>query len=722
MLKGYLQRFTNRLKMTSVYRELINNYFVLAFALLLFAIATNHWIAFPFVIIYCFYCYRQNREVFFIILVILLVFIVHFLFIKVNYFFKETNEVKGTIVAIEQKEEYNKLIVRDHYYKKIIYDYDLHSLKPGDEVYAKGISLEASGQRIENGYDYCKYLRNQKIDQVLLSEEIKITGNQFHLARIGFTLNQYLSHFPEKTQAFIKAIIVGDDSQFTEEFTNGMQTNGISHLFAVSGLHIGLLVMIIKKILDFFNVSNRVITIITLIFLAMYLIVTNFSASILRACLLYFGSLINKKGKFGLKSIDIISIIFIILLLFNPYYIYNFSFILSFLMAFIIILVSPLLKKYQNSWQILIISAIAVIITFPIIINFNYQINLLSPFLNVVYIAVFSSIILPFTLLVFILPFLSGVYQYLLVAFEKLVVLSGKYVNIRVFFPHFKSWQMIIYYLFVIGIIYCFKKICFRKSIICLFFLFMISLKVFPLLNIKGEVSFLDLANGEAILVHTPFSECTALIDTGEGQNEEVTKFLLSKGITKLDYLILTHNHSDHNGEARNILKNLKVEKIVTSTFDTSVYARTAITERVSIHESFQCGDITFQVLSPKIKSENENDNSLVLYAKINKQGFLFLGDVSRKIEEEITEYNLVVDVVKIAHHGSITSTSPILLAKFKPKVAVIQTGRVVKFAFPHAQTIATLNQFAIITYQTNQDYSIKYSYTKKTSSFTSWR
>ena len=304
-------------------------------------------------------------------------------------------------------------------------------------------------------------------------------------------------------------------------------------------------------------------------------------------------------------------------------------------MAFIIILVSPLLKKYQNQWQILIISAIAVVITFPIIINFNYQINLLSPFLNVIYIAVFSSIILPFTLLVFVLPFLSGIYQYLLVAFEKLVILSGEYVNIKVFFPHFKSWQMIVYYLFIVGIIYCFKKTLFRKAILCLFFLFMVSIKYFPLLNVKGEVSFLDLANGEAILVHTPFSECTALIDTGEGQNEEVTKFLLSKGINKLDYLILTHNHSDHNGEAGNILKNLRVEKIITSNFDTSVYAKTSITRKVSVHESFSCGDITFQVLSPKIRSEDENDNSLVLYVKINQQGFLFLGDVSKRLKKK---------------------------------------------------------------------------------------
>jgi competence protein ComEC len=722
MLKGYLQQFTNKLKMTSVYRELINNYFVLAFALLLFAIFINHWIAFPFVIIYCFYCYRQNKEVFFLILLILLVFIVHFLLIKVNYSFKEAGEVKGIIVAIEHKEKYNKLIVRDCYYKKIIYDYDFHPLKPGEKVYAKGMSLKASGQRIENGFNYCEYLHHQKIDQVLLSEEIVVIGNQFHLARISFALNQYLSHFPEKTQAFMKAIIIGDDSQFTEEFIKGMQTNGISHLFAVSGLHIGLLVIIIKKILDFFNLPNRTITSITIVFLAIYLIVTGFSASILRACLLYFGSLINKKGKFGLKSIDIISIVFILLLLFNPYYIYNLSFILSFLMAFIIILVSPLLKKYQNQWQILIISAIAVVITFPIIINFNYQINLLSPFLNVIYIAIFSSIILPFTLLVFVLPFLSGIYQYLLVAFEKLVILSGEYVNIKVFFPHFKSWQMIVYYLFIVGIIYCFKKTRFRKAILCLFFLFMVSIKYFPLLNVKGEVSFLDLANGEAILVHTPFSECTALIDTGEGQNEEVTKFLLSKGINKLDYLILTHNHSDHNGEAGNILKNLRVEKIITSNFDTSVYAKTSITRKVSVHESFSCGDITFQVLSPKIRSEDENDNSLVLYAKINQQGFLFLGDVSKKIEEEIAEYNLDVDVIKVAHHGSKTSTSPVLLAKFRPKYAIIQAGRVIKFAFPHPQTIATLNQFAVVIYQTNEDYSIKYSYTKKSSSFTSWR
>ena len=722
MLRGYLLRFLNRLKMTYVYRELINNYFVVAFALFLFIIFINHLFTFPLVILYCTYCYCKSKKIFLILIIVFMSFSIHFFLIKENYNFIKANEIKGTIIVIEEKEEYNKLIIRNNYYKKIVYDYDFFPLKPGDEVLIKGTSLDVSGQRLENGFNYLKYLSQQKINQVLLSEQISVIKHQFSLSGIGFAVNQYISYFPNKTQTFIKAIILGDDGQFTEEFAEGLQINGISHLFAVSGLHIGLLVIIIKQILSFLKGTERTTTIITIILLSLYLIVTGFRASILRACLLYFGNLINKKGKFGLKSIDVISLVFVILLLINPYYIYNLGFVLSFLMAFTIILVSPLLKKYQNQYQVFIISSIAIVITFPLIINFNYQINLLSPFLNVIYIAFFSCFILPFTLIVFIVPFLAEIYQYVLVVFEKLIIISGKYINIRFPFPHFENWQIIVFYLFIVGILYCFKKCCYRKTILSFFFLFLFCLRYAPVFNIQGEVSFLDLANGEAIFVHSPFSECTALIDTGEGKNDETTKFLLSKGIRKLDYLILTHNHSDHNGEAASILENIKVKNIITSKVDNSIYAQTAITRKVDANEQIVCGDIVFHVLSPRRRSEDENDNSLVLYAKIGQSGFLFLGDASKEIEAEVAQYNLQVDVVKIGHHGSITSTNPVLLAKFRPKYAIIQTGRVTKFGFPHVQTISTLNQFSIIIYQTNQDYSIRYRYTKKSSSFDSWR
>ncbi|MDD3348778.1 MAG: DNA internalization-related competence protein ComEC/Rec2 [Bacilli bacterium] len=722
MLKGYLKRFTNRLKMTYVYRELINNYFVIAFALLLFAIFINHFMAIGFVVLYCLYLYRQSKEVFLILMMIFLAFTIHFLIIKINYYVKETNEIEGTIIQIESKENYNKLFVKAKDYKKIVYDYDFMDLKPGDKIYVRGINLEVSGQRIENGFDYRAYLHHQKIDQVLQSEEIRVISTSFHLANISFLLHKYIARFPNKSQAFMKAIILGDDSGLPLDFAKGLQINGISHLFAVSGLHIGLLVIMIKKFLGLFQTSEQIVTIITIVILSGYLIATCAAASILRACLLYFGGLINKKGKFGLKTIDIIAIVFIVLLLFNPYYIYNTSFILSFLMAFMIILISPLIKKYHSQWQVLIISTIAIVITLPIIINFNNQMNLLSPLLNVVYIAFFSIFILPATLLVFILPFLANAYQYLLVVFEKIVIFSSKYINIRLVFPDFTEWQILIYYLLIIGIVYCFKKCCYRKMICGVFLLFLVVMAYYPVLNIKGEVSFLDLANGEAILVHTPFSECTALIDTGEGKSEEVTNFLLSKGIRKLDYLILTHNHSDHNGEAKTILKNIKVKNIITSKYDNSIYAATSITKKVGIDEQIMCGKTTFQVLNPKIRSEDENDNSLVLYVKIGALGFLFLGDVSKRIEEQIANYHIDVDVIKVAHHGSITSTNPILLATFKPKYAIIQTGRVAKFAFPHSQTITTLHQFGVITYQTNKDYSIKYTYTKKSSSFISWR
>jgi len=178
--------------------------------------------------------------------------------------------------------------------------------------------------------------------------------------------------------------------------------------------------------------------------------------------------------------------------------------------------------------------------------------------------------------------------------------------------------------------------------------------------------------------------------------------------------LILTHNHSDHNGNANLVLQNIKVKNLVISVYDNSL-----ITKNVNIPkgvnlikvkrgDELKCGKMSFKILNPDENYLNINDLSIVLYTKIGPLNFLFLGDVSKNIEEKLVNLNLQVDVLKIAHHGSVTSTAKSFIANVKPKYAIIMIGNK-KYSFPSIETINTLNEYNVKIYRTDYHYSIYY-------------
>ena len=121
------------------------------------------------------------------------------------------------------------------------------------------------------------------------------------------------------------------------------------------------------------------------------------------------------------------------------------------------------------------------------------------------------------------------------------------------------------------------------------------------------------------------------------------------------------------------------------------------------------CGNLELLIIPPKEWSRDENENSIVVYTQIGTKGFLFLGDLTKAGEEKLLNYSFQVDVVKIAHHGSNTSTSSKFLEHFEPKYAVIQSGRLEKFGFPHASPLDTLQRQGIQVYRTDMDYTVTY-------------
>lgn len=718
MLVVFLKTYFNKLKNSSVYKSLLNNYFIIGFYLLLFLFTLNNLLAIIIFTIYGLYIFKKSKIISYLSFCLIIMVLARFLYLESITTYQEKNMEAGKVVELERKEQYQRIKIKTNKTYVLIYDYDFYNLEIGDVIKVEGKALGADKARIENGFDNQLYSKHQKITNTILSRNIKIVEKTYSLGRIKIYFQNYLeNNFQKESLIFLKAIIIGDSSGFDNEFSQAIINNGILHLFAISGLHISLFIGIIYQLLKYINIEEKYIEMIACIFLFLYLVITGFSPSVVRASLIYYFSLINKKGNLGFSSLDIIAIVFIMLIIINPYYMYNLGFVLSFTAAVTIILISTLLKDYRPTYQILIISIATMVVTFPIVINLNNEMNLLSPISNLIFIQIVELIILPISFFIIVFPIFKGVYYYLILAFEKLTMFFGEYFTILIPFPNFSFVELMLYYIILYLAIRFYHLRRIQYTLITILMVFLIVLSNISYFQLDGEINFLDLYNGEAIVIRDYYSECVAVIDTGDGKNLEVTKYLKSKGIKKIDYLILTHNHLDHNGEALNIINKLRVNKLVVSEYDNSISMNDRVL-KVKAGDRLTCGKITFNILHPNQRYQNENDNSIVIHSRIGHLNFLFLGDVSKSIEEKIAQMNLVVDVIKVAHHGSKTSTSSFLIDQLKPQYAIIQTGRVEKFSFPDQETIDTLNNYHVKVYRTDINYSIKYQYNKKNSIF----
>lgn len=688
-----------------VYNKLINNVFLITFAIILLLVALNHYIIFLLLIVYLIYMYKKDQTLFWITLGLVIVICLIFFYLKMyqNKLINELDQyqIEGQIIKIVKNDYSQKITIRYKVFKVDIYDYDFQNLNVGMIIKITGELKTIESNHIPNAFNYREYLYNNLYLGQYKALDIKIIKQQFSIYMFNDIVNKYLeNNFTNNSLILIKAFIIGDSSLFSDSLQEAIKTNGIVHLFALSGLHITLFIDILEKVLSKFSKKQLIIN----IFLGIYLIITGFGVSISRAIITYYISLIFAKKKLQFTSLDRTSIVFIMFTIFNPYLMYNNGFVLSFFATFILLLISDMLSKKGKAMGIIYTSLFTTFLTFPILININYEINLLSPFINVLMIILVETIILPFTIICALCPFLKYLYSPVINSFIYIIEICAhisKKLGLVLIVGHMDYIFILLYYLLMLILFSKCVKI--KKMLfIILFLLGYIINQNINLIRYDAQITFLDLYNGEATLIE--YKNEKILIDTGEGINNEVTTYLKSRGINRLDYVIITHPHSDHNGEYRYLKENIKIKNVIKNKYDLTNYHIN--TQGVGGGDIVYTKYLKLEILNPWEKHMNENNNSLVIYTSIVDTSFLFLGDIEAEYEKVLT-IPKAVDIVKIAHHGSNTSTTTEMLNKSQPQYAIIMNGRNSLFDFPHPETISKLNNKKIQTYITKNSYTI---------------
>ena len=625
--------------------------------------------------------------------------------------YKDENVIIGIINDI--KEIDNRTQIELIGKEKILVTYkDKIKYKLGDKIKIYGELQIPSKNTLFNQFNYRNYLKSKRINYIFKVSKIELVKENISLKyKIKNILIKHIDKF--KAKEYLKTFILGIND-IEKETKQTYQTNGISHLFAVSGMHLSLFASILIFILKRIKTKETINYIIIIIFFIFFAFLTNYTPSVLRALILYILISINKLLKLKIKTLYLIIIDLIILLIYNPFYIYNTGFIYSFAIATSLILFSKTINKYKNYFlKILMTSIISFLSSIPISINSFHEINLLTPFINLIFVPLISIIIFPLSILTLIIKPLDSILLLLINILEKLSLLISK-LNINIILSHIPWYLTIIYY---ITIMFFISGIRSKKTIktIPLIVLLLIHTNIKQIAQ-ENIVTMLNVGQGDSILIEN--LNKTILIDTGGNDYSQIVEsktipYLKSKGIKKINNLILTHGDFDHMGEAINLVNNFKVDKVI---FNCGPYndlekELIKVLDKKKIKHYSCINELNIDknklyFLQTK-EYDNENDNSNIIYTELDGYKFMFMGDASITTEKEILDkYNLPdIDVLKVGHHGSKTSSSIEFINVINPKYSVISVGKNNRYGHPNKEVLNNLENSKI--YRTDKDGSI---------------
>ena len=484
-----------------------------------------------------------------VILVLCLTFIRNSFYNESKFNASETSFV-GIVDEIKKSDDYYKITIKSK--EKIIGSY--YSKEPlnislGDKITFKGTLSKPKNNTIPNTFNYRKYLYNHHIYYLVKIDNIKVVSKT---RSIKYKVKNYIVKRSEKFKYsdYFKAFLIGDKSEMDDYSL--FQKNGVSHLFAISGMHLSLLSGIILFVLK----KSRFKEILACIFLILFSMITNYSASIYRSLLLFIFIILNKKLDLRISTVNVLLLVVCTLLIFNPLIIYDMGFLYSVSVSLGLILFNKYMKK-NYFVNMFLTSFIAFLFSLPITLYYNYEINLMQIINNVVIVPLVSIIIYPLTILTFIFSFLEPILNVLI---SILKFISTHLIMINIIVPKVSLIFYFIYYVFL----FMFLKTN-RKIFILLIIIYTLCIKAKPLIDFNTYVYFLDVGQGDSSLIYSKHK--VILIDTGGNDNIKVSdntiKFLKSTGKSKINYLVLTHGDFDHMGEAINLVNNFKVEKVI---------------------------------------------------------------------------------------------------------------------------------------------------------------
>lgn len=606
------------------------------------------------------------------------------------------------------------------------------------EIELEGKLSEPEGQRNFGGFDYQAYLKTQGIYQTLTIKSIQslkkvsswdIGENLSALRRKAVVWIKM--HFPDPMRNYMTGLLFGHLDTDFEEMNELYSSLGIIHLFALSGMQVGFFMDGFKKLLLRLGLTQEKLKWLTYPFSLIYAGLTGFSASVIR-------SLLQKLlAQHGVKGLDNFALTVLVLFIIMPNFFLTAGGVLSCAYAFILTMTS---KEGEGLKAIARESLVISLGILPILSFYFAEFQPWSILLTFVFSFLFDVVFLPLLSILFILSFVYPVTQFNFVFewLEGVIRLVSQLASRPLVFGQPNAWLLILL-LVSLALVYDMRKNIKRLAGVSLFIVGLFFLTKHPLEN---EITMLDVGQGESIFLRDVTGK-TILIDVGgkaesdkkiEDWQEKSTAsnaqrtlipYLKSRGVDKIDQLILTNTEKEHVGDLLEVTKAFHVGEILVSKgsltqkeFVAELEASQTKVRSVTAGENLPIFGSYLEVLSPRKIEDEDRDASLILYGKLLDKHFLFTGNLKEKGEKDLLKHypDLEVDVLKAGQHGAKTSSNPVFLEKLKPEITLISVGKNNHTKFPHQETLTRLESIKSKIYRTDQQGAIRFK------GWNSWR
>ncbi|MBF7096566.1 DNA internalization-related competence protein ComEC/Rec2 [Alkalibacter mobilis] len=611
----------------------------------------------------------------------------------------------------------------------------------GDKILVSGNVKKPPEKRNPGGFDYRLYLKAYNIDYLIYAEAASVLEEQSNFAiksisdlreRIIRVLD---SNLEENERDFAKGILFGEKN-LSDEYEDMFVKAGISHILAVSGLHVGIIYSFFYTVFTCLKVSVKVQFAVLSIFLIFYSCMCGLSVSVVRASLMVLINMYSRITKYHYDPINAIFLVGCINLCINPYKATMVSFLLSYGAVFSISVFYPLIagkfkiKNFiiKNVFLGLILTITIQIFTYPILAcNFN-GISPLSIILNILAVPLAGVLLIALIIGVFLAalaPFSADmVFGCLSMIIDLIFILTKYFYDLPFSYIRVFSLEPLIILMYYMFLFYVFGYFQFEnkyKNLMPILFaaMFMCVLIGNHFNDKSLKVTFFDVGQGDSVLIEMP-GNIDVLIDGGGNLNKNVgedvvLKALLHKGISDLDLVILTHTHFDHSKGIQELIGNHKIKRLVLNNLEDEKdfsFLEEATKMKIDLIKSeegdiFRFGkQISLEVIYPLIGDEyvDSNNSSLVTRLVYDQISFIFTGDIEEYGERKIIERNNEIQstILKVAHHGSDSSTSEAFLDSIDPKMAVISVGENNRYAHPADKTLELMSNKGIKYYRTD--------------------
>lgn len=635
-------------------------------------------------------------------------------------------------------------------------DGDFSKFNIGDTYNIKGKLRTPFKVGNPSQFDYGKYLRNfntftlfYAVNPDCSKVDVKLTPRWAFMQGLNNIRNEIVQthskYLKSPNLEILGGVVFGDDAIAPPDYIKTAFLNsGLLHILAASGMNVAIVYGIWFFILNKLKVPFNVIVSSGIFMIILYALMTGLGPSVVRAVFMLIFILIGKLIDRDAHSISLLSFVALLMLIYNPAYINDVGFQLSFLVTFGLLTTAPVVFeriKFMPNWLsgMIFIPIVAQIWVAPIQMFYFNSFSLYSvlaniaimPFVSIVSFGGFISSVL--ALIKPIASYVCFVFDFVLNPVLNCLVFISEYFSKL---PHSlvtttqpSVFQIFLYYSIVLAVTLLLKVGKDKKFILlttALLFGLIFSTINFP--NKDLEVITFDVQNADAFLIKTPLSKYFLIDSAKSGYKGAksparaiVVEYLKDKGIKNIEGFIITHFDNDHSGGAVDLLENLNVKRVYIKSYgDKSATSKKIysylkshknITVEIPKNDELIYSEPNFEIKTyqANLKGRNvENENSIITLVSNNKFDELFMGDAGIGAFEIIQNYlPKNIEVLKVGHHGAKNVVSKKMLDRISPEVAIISTGQN-NYGHPNGVTLDILESHGVKVFRTDLQNSIK--------------